>query len=678
MAISQFPPAGAPSSSSNDFTLVVGGSGDTTYVLDRTYNAGHYQVSFLDGDTTYDIYFIAEDGSYAGYTNSSVAEVSSDFSKVVVLGATSQETILFTYDGAAMTPTSAGDIVTAGAFANSVVTSSLPNIDDTTVVNGGNFAADVEVSFIDQSDVETAAKNVVRSSSTQLIATRPDSFSPDNSPYTVKVLNPGIPAPSGSNSHLLSNAVTAGTNPTWVTDANIYYDLSAATSITLLATDTEGSDIDYSIVTGSLPAGLSLDGETGIISGTFSGSAVEGDSVAITFRATDAGGNFLDKSFSLIANSVPVWTTPSGALTVAPKDEAYSYQLVASGGSAATTLTYSIQSGSLPSGLSLNSATGEISGTADTAEVASFTVRVTDDGQMFADRSFSITVAVSFSADFLVIAGGGGGGFGELNSQGYRGGGGGAGGYRTSAGTSGELSSAESQLLLLTGTSYTCQVGAGGGNFGNGVDSIFDTVTSVGGGRGARADFPNASLPGDGGSGGGASSYGQTTGGAGTPNQGFSGGGTNSTQSGAAGGGGAGQAGIDQSGNSPGGGGAGIASSITGSSVIRAGGGGGAWNTGASGGAGGGGAGASGNTGNIIPGEPGDINTGSGGGGGAYGNSSVDRNGGPGGSGIIVLKYPNTVNAVPGAGLVTSTTTSGAYKITQITAGADTISFEAA
>jgi hypothetical protein len=66
---------------------------------------------------------------------------------------------------------------------------------------------------------------------------------------------------------------------------------------------------------------------------------------------------------------------------------------------------------------------------------------------------------IPFTASYLVIAGGGGGGY---RSQGVSGGGAGAGGYRTSAGPSGRGASAESDLNLVTGPSYSIIVGAGG------------------------------------------------------------------------------------------------------------------------------------------------------------------------------------------------------------------------
>ena len=88
-------------------------------------------------------------------------------------------------------------------------------------------------------------------------------------------------------------------------------------------------------------------------------------------------------------------------------------------------------------------------------------------------------------------------------------------------------------------------------------------------------------------------------------------------------------------------GGAGTASSITGSSVTRAGGGAGGSATGnstaASGGSGGGGSGGPSN----VHGGAGTVNTGSGGGGGGRSYGGANANGGLGGSGVVILKIPD-------------------------------------
>jgi hypothetical protein len=178
-----------------------------------------------------------------------------------------------------------------------------------------------------------------------------------------------------------------------------------------------------------------------------------------------------------------------------------------------------------------------------------------------------------YSVDFLVIAGGGGGGsFG----------GGGAGGYRNSFSTeaSGGGGSSETSLTFTGGTVYTVTVGGGGAGSslgGNGTNSSISgtgisTITSTGGGGGSGLN-----TAGSGGSGGGCADAGRGgVVGSGTANQGYAGGLGYSDEviyTIGGGGGGAGAVGFASSTTVGGNGGTGLSSSITGSSVGRAGGG---------------------------------------------------------------------------------------------------------
>jgi hypothetical protein len=290
----------------------------------------------------------------------------------------------------------------------------------------------------------------------------------------------------------------------------------------------------------------------------------------------------------------------------------------------------------------------------------------TNKTQFYNGTAWEDLAAPTFEADFLVIAGGGSGGAAPSGAAG----GGGAGGYRTSAGTSGANSSAESKLTLTTDLPYLVSVGAGGGLSSSGSNSVLAQVLSIGGGRGGIAinGVRNGLVGGSGGGGAGTTG----TGGSGTSNQGSAGGnGGGSGNTAGGGGGGASAAGANTSGSTPGVGGNGLASTITGSSVTRAGGGGGAVDagTGAAGGTGGGGAGGTGGSG-----VNGTVNTGGGGGGCGTGGGGTPVPG-LGGSGIVIVKYPDTLTATIGAGLTSSTTSSGGFKITSFTAGTDTVEF---
>ena len=100
----------------------------------------------------------------------------------------------------------------------------------------------------------------------------------------------------------------------------------------------------------------------------------------------------------LTVSDAPTWTTAAGSLGNVNQGEAGSFTVAATSDSA---ITYSKTTGSFPSGLTLNSSTGVISGTesgSDTANTTyNFTLRATDAESQTADRSFSIQVIVSIN-----------------------------------------------------------------------------------------------------------------------------------------------------------------------------------------------------------------------------------------------------------------------------------------
>ena len=251
-----------------------------------------------------------------------------------------------------------------------------------------------------------------------------------------------------------------------------------------------------------------------------------------------------------------------------------------------------------------------------------------------------------YSIEYLLVAGGGGGGRGASSGAAANGGGGGAGGHLPSTASG-----------ISTGVTYAVTVGAGGAGGGvnaagsAGAHSVLAGInTAIAGGGGASGASGNLAGGAGGSGGGGGSSSG--AGGArtvGQGNVGASGRGGNDS----GGGGGAGSAGTA---TNPSNGGAGLASSITGSSITRAGGGGGGRynSSGGAGGTGGGGAGGSG-TGSGVSGT---ANTG--GGGGAAGMNASGNTGGTGsgGSGIVIIRYLGSQRGTGG-----TVTSSGGYTI---------------
>jgi len=261
-----------------------------------------------------------------------------------------------------------------------------------------------------------------------------------------------------------------------------------------------------------------------------------------------------------------------------------------------------------------------------------------------------------YSAEYLVVAGGGAGGTGNA-------GGGGAGGYLTNYGVS--------TITLTVGEVYTVTVGAGASvtvtppsqNGTNGSNSVLSgtgisTITAIGGGYGGYDNNQGGS----GGSGGGSGYIFTSSGGSGTVGQGNDGGSGAGNSSppafGAGGGGGAGAVGGNGTSSAAGNGGDGLSNSITGSATFYAGGGGGGANnnlpSAGSGGNGGGGAGSY-----ITAATSGTANTGGGGGGGGQSGNS-----GAGGSGVVILRMADADY---------SGTTTGSPTVTTGVGGTDTV-----
>ena len=98
-----------------------------------------------------------------------------------------------------------------------------------------------------------------------------------------------------------------------------------------------------------------------------------------------------------------------------------------------------------------------------------------------------------------------------------------------------------------------------------------------------------------------------------------------------------------------------------------------------SGGTGGGGTGEIGQNNGYVntSGTDGGVNTGGGSGGGRSGpyNSPTGNAYLNGGSGVVILRYPNTKTITIGAGLTGTTATDGSFKVTSITAGTGNVSW---
>ncbi|HEX3462175.1 MAG TPA: putative Ig domain-containing protein, partial [Acidimicrobiales bacterium] len=143
----------------------------------------------------------------------------------------------------------------------------------------------------------------------------------------------------------------------------------------------------WSVTTGSLPAGLTLDGATGIISGTPTSSG----SPTFTVTLTDANGKTATQAYTLkvpAAPSIATGTLPGGGVGAA-----YNQTLTGTGGTGP--YRWSVSAGSLPPGLTLNGVTGVISGTPTTLGSYAFTITLTDGSGKTISRAYSLTVLIS-------------------------------------------------------------------------------------------------------------------------------------------------------------------------------------------------------------------------------------------------------------------------------------------
>jgi hypothetical protein len=140
--------------------------------------------------------------------------------------------------------------------------------------------------------------------------------------------------------------------------------------------------ISWSIESGALPPGLSLDNVAGVISGIPASSGAN----SFTIKVIDSTGEAVTQALSITINSSLQITTSS--LPLATANSAYSQTFAAVGGR--LPYTWSITSGALPDGLSLNENTGIISGTPTASGTYVFIVTVTDADGITANSTLSI------------------------------------------------------------------------------------------------------------------------------------------------------------------------------------------------------------------------------------------------------------------------------------------------
>lgn len=164
-------------------------------------------------------------------------------------------------------------------------------------------------------------------------------------------------------------------------------DLRRGTSFTQTLAATGTAPITFAVQSGALPTGLTLSA-----SGELTGTPTTAGPYTVTVRATNAAGTADQQYAGTVIGTPPaITTTTLGALA---KGDTVSLNLAATG---TTPIAWSVQSGSLPAGLTL-SGSGVVFGTPTAAGAYSVTVRATN-SYGTADQTFTGSVTAPFAAN---------------------------------------------------------------------------------------------------------------------------------------------------------------------------------------------------------------------------------------------------------------------------------------
>jgi hypothetical protein len=208
------------------------------------------------------------------------------------------------------------------------------------------------------------------------------------STFTVSVSD----ASDATNTANRSFSIAIATAPVQITTASLPNGRVSTLYSASLQASGGGGGFAWTVTSGALPAGLSLATSTGALSGTPTATGT----FSATITATDAADatNATTASYTIVigAAGVRITTTslPAGRAKVY-----YSATESATGGSGS--FTWSVTSGALPGGLTLNASTGEISGIPTTAGTYTVTIAATDayDATDVGTMAYSIAISAA-------------------------------------------------------------------------------------------------------------------------------------------------------------------------------------------------------------------------------------------------------------------------------------------
>jgi Concanavalin A-like lectin/glucanases superfamily/Putative Ig domain len=141
--------------------------------------------------------------------------------------------------------------------------------------------------------------------------------------------------------------------PTWTTAAGSLGSYTETVAIANTVTATGDAPVTYSVFSGSLPTGATLNSANGYISGT-SPAAASPTTYTFTIRATDAQQQDTNRSFSLTINpDVVTWSSPANGTTYASvANTALANVPLSASAASGQNITYTANA--LPTGLSIS------------------------------------------------------------------------------------------------------------------------------------------------------------------------------------------------------------------------------------------------------------------------------------------------------------------------------------
>ena len=189
-------------------------------------------------------------------------------------------------------------------------------------------------------------------------------------------------------SMMATKSLSITINPQLAVTTTTLPDGTVGTAYSATLASTGGTTpVTWAVTTGTLPASLTLNPSTGVISGTPTTAATSTFSVTATDHLNQTATQSLSITIHPAPLSITTTTLPNGTI-----NSPYNQTVSATGGT--PPYTFSLATGSLPTGLSLAMSTGVISGTPTTAGTFPFTVQVADSASppATATQPLSITI----------------------------------------------------------------------------------------------------------------------------------------------------------------------------------------------------------------------------------------------------------------------------------------------